>query len=103
MICKNHNYRKVFLPNKKNKNKLSSMEKVIRLSCVIYVDFEFVLGKKDICKNNLKTPYTIEVNKHKLHRFSVFFFFFVWFFCFCFFLSSMVMLNLKEKNLFIEV
>ena len=65
MICENHDYCQVEMPNEDNKIiKYNQGEKCIKSTFIIYADLECLLEKISTCYNNPEESSTTEINKH---------------------------------------
>ena len=74
MICENHDYCHVEMPNEDNKIiKYNQGEKSIKSPFIIYADLECLLEKISTCYNNLEESSTTEINKHSPSGYSLFF------------------------------
>ena len=68
--CKMHDAQRVKLPEKNDKKgrdkvKFTKTEYQLRLPFVIYADFESILLKHDVCKNNSEKSWTLKYQTHE--------------------------------------
>ena len=73
IVCKNHDYCYVGMPNENNKIlKCNHGEKSIKVPIIIYADFESLLEKMSTCHNNPEKSSTTKINKHTPSGYSLF-------------------------------
>ena len=72
-VCGDHDYCHIQLPNKENNIlKHNLKEKSMKISFIIYGDFESILEKISACNNDPKKSPATKVSKHTLSGFSLF-------------------------------
>ena len=65
-LCNNHDYCHIEMPNKDNNTlKYNHGEKSLKVPWVIYVDFECLLIKQQLCQNNPEESYTEKKSIHE--------------------------------------
>ena len=71
-LCNNHDYCHVEIPNRHNNTlKYNHGEKSLKVTWVIYVDFECLLIKQQLCQNNPEESYTEKKSIHESCSYSI--------------------------------
>ena len=71
-LCDNHNYCHIEIPTRNNnKLKYNHGEKSLKVPWVIYVDFEYLLIKQQLCQNNPEESYTEKKSIHESCGYSI--------------------------------